>query len=400
MSDQPPSDTENAGQTGGITGGWSTPQTPGTWRTPEKPKEPEGWRVPVLPKDVASEPESAGEWHLPAPDDTIYTPDDEIEITQEFRPEDIVMEVAEIVSGSSAGEIVPVKEPEAPVAPEDLMFMIEHIDEQEDDGDSLQMSELVALASLVDDEPRAGVLEGEGGPIQQVTVQEEDEEALRDDRLSPSERLILGTSPAAAEDDPSAYARRQLAQLAGGVSGDTDQLTSTQPTQAESDAAAYARKQLESLGMGAGTTPDLAPAVPPPPEPIDPRQVELGRKFKETEDRVRSLRQMVYSGQMSQQDFIEQLRDAMVLDDEGVWWMLGVETDQWYRAENNTWVEAVPQPLLAFQQAQQLQPGMGLPRPGTGYGMAVDDSLPYLDQAPTIQTGRTEERSAGGYPPG
>ena len=81
MSDQPPIDTENADESSELAGGWSAPRTPGAWRAPEQKPQPEGWRVPVLPKDVTSEAEGAGEWHLPSPDDTIYTADDEIEIT-------------------------------------------------------------------------------------------------------------------------------------------------------------------------------------------------------------------------------------------------------------------------------------------------------------------------------
>ena len=340
------------------------------------------------------------------------------------------MEVAEIVSQSPESAIVPVEEAEAPVAPEDVMLMLESLDEEEDD-DSVHMSELIALASLVEDEPQKAVEEGEKAPAKSVILpgdgDEEDggaDDLFSTEQLSPAERVIMGTQTAAPTEqpaademdisDPSAYARQQLAQLSGGAAPteDTDQLTSTQPTTSEpataGDAADYARQQLEALSGGAATPPSLtptAPIAPAQPEPVDPRQIELGRRFRETEQKVQSLRQMVAAGQMSQQDFIEQLRDAMVLDDEGVWWMMGVESDQWYRAENNTWIEATPPPLLALQQVepQQFAPPPMPSSPqrlgdmlGGSPGMQVDDSLPYLDQAPTIQTGRTEEQSVGG----
>ena len=48
-------------------------------KTPEPP--PESWRVPTLPRDLS--PIGSGGWHLPKPQDTRYSPEDESVITPE-----------------------------------------------------------------------------------------------------------------------------------------------------------------------------------------------------------------------------------------------------------------------------------------------------------------------------
>ncbi len=72
------------------TGGWRTPQqaaTPGerhAWRPPAQAPEasaPESWRVPTLPRDLV---DRRGGWHLPKPQDTQYSPEDESVITSEI----------------------------------------------------------------------------------------------------------------------------------------------------------------------------------------------------------------------------------------------------------------------------------------------------------------------------
>src|SRR5690606_9989247 len=86
-----------------------------------------------------------------------------------------------------------------------------------------------------------------------------------------------------------------------------------------------------------------APAAPA----MDPREEELARRFAETEEEVRTLRQMLRAGQISQEQFEEQLRSLMILDDDQVWWMIGAESDNWYKYQDNDWVAATPPRLPA-----------------------------------------------------
>ncbi|GAB4511639.1 MAG: hypothetical protein OHK0046_09990 [Anaerolineae bacterium] len=405
---------------------WRTPSTPGTWYQPEREEEEDessGWRVPTLPKDLDQEPQEAGGWHLPQPEDTIFSPEDEIIIepprpedelpTPGTRPEDIpavVTPLNEPLRPEDALSIDAVLEQpsSAPLAPEDLIYLIEHIDEDDDEDEgSMPMSELIALASLTDDMPVTEAITGVQSPISADMVQTEDDETgeLEVDRLSPAERLVLASPGAAAADDPEEYARQQLAQLTMGmtpVEGEApvspDQTGTPDPA---GDPGAYARQQLEQLGAGTSSfdagvtgvgdaTTDAAAyarqqlaelggeAVFPGDDPyqLDPREQELARQYHQTEAQVASLRAMAQNGQISQEDFIAQLRNLMILDDDQVWWMMGVESDTWYKAQGNDWVPATPPVLVKEQQATS--------NPFAG------NSLPYLPDGPV-------EQSTGGY---
>ena len=91
------------------------------------------------------------------------------------------------------------------------------------------------------------------------------------------------------------------------------------------------------------TLADLPASLPeegPGPEAGDD---ERGAPFRATEAEVRGLRQRKRDGLITQEQLLEELRRHMV-EDEGVWWMLGVETDTWYRYDElaGGWVIASP----------------------------------------------------------
>jgi membrane peptidoglycan carboxypeptidase len=401
MSDTPPSKSER-GDTP-ISGGWQSPTTPGGWKAPETDRE-SAWRVPALPTDLPDEVGGDGGWRLPAPQDTIYGPEDELEV---HRPEDELMispppedqrvapaRVSDALApedlipaqNGTSGDAAPAPGQTAssvPLAPEDLIYMIEHIDETDDDfAVSGGFSELVALASLAEREPGAGALPGEASPIPGGASTDTGASAPIDlSTLSRSERVVMQSSGAPAS-DAAEYARQQLALLgvddapaAGSIGAVT---TPTGATGA--DPGDYARQQLALLGdTGAISGTSLLQTESPATviENLNPRQRDLLRRYRETEDRVGSLRRMMQAGQISQDDFINQLRDLMILDDDQVWWMMGVETDTWYKSENNEWVPAVPDVIQLDQRLQQ-GPGAGRVDPNT----LVNDSLPYLPDSP------------------
>jgi membrane peptidoglycan carboxypeptidase len=373
MAETPPTTPDVTGEENPGNGGWRKPTTPGTWRVPEKREaEPAGWRVPTLPSDLEEEPVSEGIWHLPRPQDTVFSPEDEIEIR---RPEDEIMALAR-------GESALAPADEEPVAPEDLMYLLEHLDEAEDEDDfeTMGMSELVALASLAGEEMGADVVRGEDSEVPidvgLAPADDEGDTELIPGMLSPAERALLrpGTDESAEIDaisrigdldettaDPAEYARRQLEQL--GLEGGDGDLAA----EAIHDPAEYARQQLEQLGLDDSDLQEAAPAVVE--EPPDPRQIELGRQFRATQEQVRVLRERYQRGEISQEEFMAQLQNLMILDDEHTWWMMGVESDTWYRAENNAWIPATPGPLLALERYET-----GQSQSESGF------SLPYLDE--------------------
>ena len=90
--------------------------------------------------------------------------------------------------------------------------------------------------------------------------------------------------------------------------------------------------------------PALAPEADaePAPEPVAARD-ERAARFHATATEVRSLRQRKRAGLITHAQLQEELRRHMI-EDEGVWWMLGVETDTWYRYDElaGGWVIAQP----------------------------------------------------------
>ncbi len=73
-------------------------------------------------------------------------------------------------------------------------------------------------------------------------------------------------------------------------------------------------------------------------------------KFRDAEDKIRNLREQYQQGAITRDQFQADLRQSMVLDDNNVWWMMGVESDRWYKHDNGTWIPATP-PGLGQDQA-------------------------------------------------
>ncbi|MDX1993863.1 MAG: transglycosylase domain-containing protein [bacterium] len=381
MSDTPPPPAD-VSQDEQPSGGWQRPSTTNAWRAPERSNEPQGWRVPALPQNLDEQPAETGAWHLPKAEDTTFTPEAVIEIKPpedallEFNPTPSVMvtpppndpnaiapEDALFSAAQAAAPGDAPAQPSTPVAPEDLLLMLEHIDEEEDDFNTLQMSELMALANLADSQPVQAIPGAESPIVAGLTAAANQAASPAANLLSPAERAVL--TPGV--DDAAEYARKQLEQLGAdeeaapagtvGVAGGTvatptgPEATGIGSGTAAVDAAAYAREQLQQLGVET----EVEPAAPA--EVLNPREQDLARRYHETQDRVRQLRAQVQAGQLSQDDFLNQLRDLMVLDDEQQWWMMGVESDSWYRAEGDQWVQDSPSVLEKEERIQQQQAG-------------------------------------------
>jgi hypothetical protein len=104
--------------------------------------------------------------------------------------------------------------------------------------------------------------------------------------------------------------------------------TATGETATEEDPAAYARRQLEQLGA--------APVREEATEQLQtlaPQQLEMARKFQDTEEQARSLYRMFQSGQISGDQLQAQLKSLMILDENNGWWMMGVQTDTQYKTD-------------------------------------------------------------------
>ncbi|MDZ4671092.1 MAG: transglycosylase domain-containing protein [Phototrophicales bacterium] len=396
MSDNPPTNTSPKG-------GWQLPQSSNVWRPVESSQsESEGWKsaqpveVNALPPQLDDTPQDTGDWHLPSPEDTPYKKDDVI-LIEPVSPED---ELANLLASSSdITEVIPTPAPQPILAPEDLMALLEQTTTSEDDdSDGIGMSELVALASLA---------ESTATPPNKATLTSE-LSLVPTNKLSPAERLFgeqhptegnsteILTSEVMDEDsnDPAIIARQQIEALLAGdndanLNVDSAQYATQQINQLEKTGASapltqsptdYARGQLAQLGI---VSEDATP-IPTGTQPlnfIDPRDEVLAKKFIESQNKVRLLRQQRDMGQITWDDFEAQLRETMVLDYDQIWWVMDGDVDVWYKAQGSNWIEAIPDALTAYNRVKKSDSGR--------LTQVVEDSLPYLDTANT-RMGNTE----------
>ncbi len=343
-------------------GGWHAPTTSDEtsgWRVPAQAEEQTGgWRVPALPQDLDIVPDDAGIWHLPRPEDTTFRPDDEIEISRSpeggLQPDtatapleneasadgmDAAARDASLPFDDVPGGAAPQATLDAliaesaglPFGPESSAAARNGDDliapallHDEDDEDSFSMSELIALASLVEDQPQA--------------------------------RSTADAAPAPTADpnDPAEYARRQLERLS--AEQPQPAATTTAPEAAEAPAA----------------------SEPSAAELVEAGQASLAKKYHETEEKVRGLRRQYRNGQLTRDQLQTELRRLMVLDDDNVWWMLGVETDTWYKFSNGQWLPETPPALAAEQE--------------------VDTGMDTMPSAPMLPGDRTVATSAINLP--
>jgi membrane peptidoglycan carboxypeptidase len=356
-------------------GGWHAPQKSGGWRAPQAVAEPdEGWRAPQKPTAVAVQEgwrtiktNGDGEAPTEAAEVLPYDESPAQEAQPEISPTEAVAETvlpyddepvtleqpqSEIsldtpAEPAPAVEVLPFEGEQPTEAGSDLAAQIEALDgaqdtgldllDEDDDEESFSMSELVALASLVDEQPRA--------------------------RLQPAAEAAKPADP----DDPAEIARRRVAELMG----QNVPATVTEPTTAE-DPAEVARRMAQQLASSQPAAP-VAPAPPPPPAApaLTGGEQELLNKYRQAEEAIRSVRARFRAGQITREGMQAELRQHMVLDENQVWWMMGVETDNWYRFDNGQWVVGAPAVIEKANAAA-----------APSVSVAPADELSYLPDAP------------------
>jgi membrane peptidoglycan carboxypeptidase len=249
---------------------------------------------------------------------------------------------------------------------------LSRLDDDEDE-DSFSMSELVALASLVDEQPRA--------------------------RLKPAaEAIVQPANP----DDPAEVARRRLAELRGDAppaASSTPAASATPVLAGEEDPAAIARRmaqQLASSSQGMPAATSSAPAAPPPSPSapvLSPADQELATKFQTAETAIRALRSLQQAGQISRDQMQVELRQHMVRDENNVWWMMGIDSEKWYRFENGDWLIATPRVLeIVRSSAPPAPPAAPIFTSATAVPSLEylpDEPLPAASATPTFDEGAT-----------
>jgi hypothetical protein len=64
--------------------------------------------------------------------------------------------------------------------------------------------------------------------------------------------------------------------------------------------------------------------------------------FKNAEDQYFKLKGQLSTGRITQEEFEQQMRDLMVEDSKGRYWMLGADTGKWYVHQGDDWIEGDP----------------------------------------------------------
>ncbi|MEO0565150.1 MAG: hypothetical protein AAF125_23785, partial [Chloroflexota bacterium] len=184
--------------------------------------------------------------------------------------------------------------------------------------------------------------------------------------------------------DPSSYAQQQLARLQG-LAGDDATSSFGQETVADSPASqtgggfSYTDQiaALQGDPTGFNDTQSLGNTPVEAAPPVDPETAQLAEQFRRSEQQIRELRQQKANGMISDQDFQSALRELMIFDTrEDVWWMMGADTDIWYKYSDaqSEWIVAEP-PHTAMQRQQAVMtPDSGVRQVDDIYGGGQDSS--------------------------
>ncbi|MBI5670221.1 MAG: transglycosylase domain-containing protein [Chloroflexi bacterium] len=380
-----------------FTGGWRKPQLPGTWRPVRRREEP-AWRRTATVKNLQTAPTTQGGWHLPRPEDALGVAEAEAPAPPaptEERPDELALIEA---AQSGAVPATPAEAAKPAPPPEDFdlsdsqsLLQLEQasageaatpaLEPAEEDEDAFSMSELMALASLVEQPPKATIVPGVSPAP-----------SLSDTGARPATEPITPVTEEQAL-DPAEYARRQLEQLSA-EPGVQPAATGAQPAaaaaEAEEDPAAYARQRLQELGITGAAVTGAQPA--PAAAPLTPEEQDLSRRFRETQEQVRVLRQQYQNGQITRDQLQAQLRQLMILDNNRNWWMMGLETDTWYRFENGQWVVATPPVPLSdtgvMPRAEGYSPAVGMTEftPGQEVSPAPGVSMDYTQPSAAFRS--------------
>lgn len=127
--------------------------------------------------------------------------------------------------------------------------------------------------------------------------------------------------------------------------------------------------------------------VTPAQPPAQQNTAALTQKFVSVERQVQVLRRRYTAGAMTRDALQTELRKLMILDDGGNWWMIGLESDRWYRYNGRDWNPALPPgysaPAPALSAANVTAPTV-IAIPLDEYGMPLPARVPVNDDGATI----------------
>jgi len=140
------------------------------------------------------------------------------------------------------------------------------------------------------------------------------------------------------------------------------------------DGSAAPAAATGSTGATGATGVTGSSAAQPAIDPANP-----AARFNDVERSVQRLRRQYTAGRMTRDQLKEELRRLMILDNDGIWWMIGLETDRWYKYNGSEWVLANPPGYTpraeTASDSGSASPSLGLPKvPGTSKSSAATGS--------------------------
>ena len=97
------------------------------------------------------------------------------------------------------------------------------------------------------------------------------------------------------------------------------------------------------------------PPAPDLTQPPDPAMPEVAQRFIDMQNQAATLADLLNKEEISFQDYQRLLYEAMVQDENGIWWMIDAENEEWYRhnPERNQWEVDYPSALRDYESAQR-----------------------------------------------
>lgn len=150
--------------------------------------------------------------------------------------------------------------------------------------------------------------------------------------------------------------------------------------------------RLPEAPRASSSSVDALSAPPPASEPAasaaapsDPTE-----RFRDVERKVQALRRRYAAGGMTRDQLKEELRRLMILDNDQTWWMIGLETDRWYRYNGREWVLATPPGMAAPASAPSPTSGSAASAPSAGANTPIDEfGIPLPQRVPLEDEGAT-----------
>ncbi len=341
---------EDAALQGGEEG-WRAPDDAGTdqaeqgWHTPdevEPAQADQGWYAPedgAVP-DSAAAGEIPGGWYTPGPDEHIG----DYDATEEGG--------WHIPAGSQAASLL---------AGVDRTVYPRPAEEADSDGLAPEPEEM-----LLDDDAEEALL---------VDDSAEDDRLLVDDSDEFGGEGILGT-----EEERALY-ERDAAEVAAAMAARMADEDGAPEVEASVEDSFFPRAE-DSAAIAAARAAELAGAAEEVPPPTVTQTTGIDRlvsRFDNVEAQVERLRALHRNGEISRDALQAELKKLMILDDQGMWWMVGLESNTWYRFEDGQWKEA-PRPRLSGVESGSFAPDY---LQETQENIVLDEyNMPYVQQVP------------------